>query len=165
MGRALLSEQAETANIPDELGVDILDNSVGFYLGRAHDALLQSIGGRLAEVGLQPHRIAVMTLISANPGITPRALTRLTGRDKSTLTPILADLERKDLVTRVRSKTDRRSYGLTLTAAGESVVVVLKKVVREHERLVAKIIGSEERLKLLEQLKLLTHRLSSKPSA
>ena len=146
---------------PATLGIDLLDNSVGFHLGRAHDALLQSIGRRLAEVGIQPHRIAVMTLISANPGITPRALTQLTGRDKSTLTPILADLERRKLVTRFRSKTDRRSYGLTLSEEGESVVAVMKEVVRENERMVAELLGSKERLAFLEQLKLLTREMNS----
>lgn len=142
-----------------ELKVDVLDNSVGFHLGRAHDALLQSIGRRLSEFGIQPHRIAVVTLISANPGITPRALTMFTGRDKSTLTPILADLEKKKLVSRVRSEVDRRSYGLTLTEAGEAVAAVLNKVVREHEQRIAELLGAEERLKLLEQLKLLGRQL------
>ena len=54
-----------------------------------------------------------------NPGITPLAVSRATGRDKSTITPILRDLTRERLIARVPIPADRRSYALRLTPEGE----------------------------------------------
>lgn len=136
-----------------------LDDSVGFYLGRAHDAILQSIGSQLSEIGLPPGRIAVMTLIAENPGITPRRLTELTRRDKSTLTPMLTDLERNGFIVRLRSKTDRRSYGLSLSEAGVEAAEAMQQVIRSHEEKIVALLGAEGREALLAQLKTLSSGL------
>ena len=50
--------------------------------------------------GLRPGWFAVLSLINNNPGITPLALSRASGRDKSTITPVLRDLVREQLISR-----------------------------------------------------------------
>ena len=136
-----------------------LENSVGFHLRQAHEAILLAVRKRLDAVDLPAGRIAVIRLIAERPGITPGEITVLTRRDKSTLTPILLDLERRHYVLRVPSKADRRSYGLKLTELGLEVAAQLQDVVRETERQIAELLGQQEREILLAQLKLLSEKL------
>ena len=63
---------------------------------------------------MRPGRFAMLTLIGRNPGISQTALSRANGRDKSTLTPLLADLVRRGLVRRTR--TQRRPAQLPALA-------------------------------------------------
>src|ERR1043165_8828555 len=61
---------------------------------------------RLAkEIGTRPGRFATLMLIGRNPGISQTALSRANGRDKSSLTPVLNDLDRRGLATRDRKST------------------------------------------------------------
>ena len=50
---------------------------------------------------------------------------------------------------RVRSRTDRRSHALHLTAHGEASLRQFKQLAAEHERHVAEKIGKENRAQLL----------------
>jgi len=100
-----------------------------------------------------------MVLIHHNPGITPRVLTQVTRRDKSTITPIVSELEHKGLIMRMRSNADRRSFGLSTTAKGAEVVDELDRIIRYHEKRIEELIGAEGRQELLKQVKLLAARL------
>jgi DNA-binding MarR family transcriptional regulator len=108
-------------------GADAIDYGplahwVGFNLRMAQDASFQAFSRLSREIGVKPGRFATLLLIGNNPGISQTTLSRANGRDKSTLTPLLADLVRRGLVRRTRTPNDRRSYRLTLTRAGEALL-------------------------------------------
>jgi DNA-binding MarR family transcriptional regulator len=126
---------------------------VGFNLRMAQDASFQAFARLSKEVGVRPGRFATLTLIGTNPGISQTALSRANGRDKSTLTPLLADLVRRGLVRRTRTTKDRRAYRLTLTPRGEALLAQLTACARAHEEKLDRIIGVRDRMRFLRTLR------------
>ena len=139
-------------------GADAIDYGplaqwIGFNLRMAQDASFHAFSRLSQEIGFKPGRFATLTLIGRNPGISQTALSRANGRDKSTLTPLLVDLVRRGLVRRTQTRNDRRSYGLTLTRAGEQLLEQLTACAREHERKLDAVIGARARAQFLKTLR------------
>jgi DNA-binding MarR family transcriptional regulator len=143
-------------------GIDYgpLEHWVGFHLRLAQTASFQAFARETRDVNLRPGRFATLMLIGRNPGISQTALSRANARDKSTLTPMLEDLERRGLIKRLRSKHDRRSYRLTLTPAGEDVLRSLAACAERHDRNLDRIIGPRERPRFLRILRKLVAALA-----
>src|SRR5712675_2121846 len=116
---------------------------VGFNLRMAQAAAFQAFSRLANEIGTRPGRFATLMLIGRNPGISQTALSRANGRDKSSLTPVLNDLARRGLVSRQRTRTDQRTYRLSLTPAGRRLLDELTRCAREHEKKLDQIIGTK----------------------
>jgi DNA-binding MarR family transcriptional regulator len=143
------------ANGAGEESVDYgpLDVWVGFNLRMAQAAAFQAFARLARNVGSRPGRFATLMLIGRNPGISQTALSRANGRDKSTLTPVLNDLERRGLIRRRRTQADQRVYRLTLTPAGRRLLNELTACAREHERNLDRIIGPAQQAAFVRALK------------
>jgi DNA-binding MarR family transcriptional regulator len=113
----------------------------GFNLRMAQAAAFQAFARLAKDVGSRPGRFATLMLIGRNPGISQTTLSRANGRDKSTLTPVLNDLERRGLVRRQRTRADQRVYRLTLTPAGRKLLRQLVACAEKHEKNLDRIIG------------------------
>src|SRR5438874_5579479 len=74
---------------------------------------------RLRPLGLTPRGWAVLSAL-AQEGPRPQIdLATATGTDRTVMTYLLDDLERRDLIERARDPSDRRSYQIHLTSRGE----------------------------------------------
>jgi DNA-binding MarR family transcriptional regulator len=91
-------------------------------------------------------------LIGENSGISQTALARAYRTDKSTLTPALADLTRRGLVSRKRTEKDKRTFRLTLTPAGEKTLQRLSECARQHDRNLDRLIGPRDRARFIQIL-------------
>ena len=118
---------------------------VGFNLRMAQAAAFQAFARLAKDVGSRPGRFATLMLIGRNPGISQTALSRANGRDKSTLTPVLNDLERRGLIERKRTRADQRVYRLTLTPAGRKLLKELVACAEKHERNLDRIVGRDRK--------------------
>jgi DNA-binding MarR family transcriptional regulator len=76
----------------------------------------------------------VLTILKENPRVTPVDLSRASGRDRSTITPVLRDLTRERLISREPVPSDRRSYAMRVTAAGSDRLAHLGACAAAHER-------------------------------
>ena len=130
-----------------------LSDWIGFYLRLAQTASFQAFAREAEEIDLRPGRFSVLLLIGRNPGISQTALSRANGRDKSTLTPALNDLERRGFIVRTRTKSDRRSYQLSLTASGQAMLRRLTECARRHDRNLDRIVGKRDRARFLQNLR------------
>jgi DNA-binding MarR family transcriptional regulator len=151
------SAEADTASLRKNAANEHVDfgqlaNWVGFHLRLAQTASFQAFVQEARSVDLSPGRFATLLLIGRNPGISQTALAAANGRDKSTLTPILEDLERRGLIVREKVKTDRRSYQLTLTDAGKKMLDQLTVCAKRHDDNLDRIIGAKDRAKFLKIL-------------
>lgn len=126
---------------------------VGFNLRMAQAAAFAGMQRLTKEVGSRPGRFATLMLIGRNPGISQTALSRANGRDKSTLTPVLNDLQKRGLIRRERAREDQRAYRLALTPAGRKQLRRLVACARRHERNLDRIIGASEQANFLRILK------------
>jgi len=140
-------------NGPEPVRYGPLGEWVGFHLRMAQAASYQAFAREAEGIDLRPGRFATLMLIGENPGISQTALSRANGRDKSTLTPVLNDLERRGLVRRQRVREDQRTYRLTLTPAGQAMLRKLTACARRHEANLDRIIGAKDRDKFLRILR------------
>jgi DNA-binding MarR family transcriptional regulator len=119
-----------------------LADMVGFHLRLAQEASFRAFAQRVGARDLKPRRFAILMLIDRNPGLTQTALSRASGRDKSTLTPALDDLERRGLIERRRSSRDRRVQSVYLTNAGRSQLRELARHAAAHDHQLDRILGA-----------------------
>jgi DNA-binding MarR family transcriptional regulator len=154
------SDEAQpAAAAPVRLGP--LAEFIGFHLRLAQEVSFQAFARRVGEVDVRPGRFALLMLIGENPGISQTALGRAGGRDKSTLTPALDDLQRRGLIRRERLSSDRRTYALRLTEAGAAVLGELTEHARAHDRELDRIVGREEKARFLRTLRRIAIALGS----
>ncbi len=118
-----------------------LKNYIAFQLRRAQDMSFQAFARRVGEADLSPGHFAILAVIDENPGLNQTALSQATGRDKSTLTPALKGLEKAGLISRARSRVDRRAYHLNLTPMGQEHLAKLMVHAEAHDRRLDEIVG------------------------
>jgi DNA-binding MarR family transcriptional regulator len=137
-----------------EVRLGELENYIAFHLRLAQNASFKAFKRHTGENRLRPGWFAVLMIIRNNPGITPMALSRASGRDKSTITPVLRDLLQERLIDRIANPRDKRSYGLSLTAAGEEKLRHLAACAAEHDRELDEIVGEQksELIRLLRRI-------------
>ncbi len=158
LSRAAEADSTQARSRPNNESVDFgpLENWVGFHLRLAQTASFQAFIREARSVELSPGRFATLMLIGRNPGISQTALASANGRDKSTLTPILEDLERRGFIMREKLKTDRRSYQLNLTDNGRKMLDQLTACAKRHDDNLDHIIGPKDRVKFLRILQKIT---------
>jgi DNA-binding MarR family transcriptional regulator len=141
-GRAINGRDRRTREAASsEADLGALQGFIGFNLRLAQDVSFRAFARQTGQRGLRPGRFAAMMVLRDNPGITQSALGRAIARDKSTVTPLLQDLQRRGLVKRHPSRTDRRSVTLTLTEAGEAALRELVRHARAHDQRLDDIVG------------------------
>lgn len=97
-----------------------------------------------AGAGLQAGDIGVLAVVSLNPGITQMDLASSLVLKKSAVTRVVQRLERRRLLERRRSTTDRRANRLTLTPEGQATAAALRDATRAmHEHWFAGIDPAE----------------------
>ena len=131
----------------------VLEEYLGFFLRQAESASFRAFKRQTGVAQLKPGWFAVLTIIDRNPGITPVVLAKACGRDKSTITPILRDLLREQLIRRAEIPKDRRSYALHLTEGGVAELSHLAVAAAAHEDELEAILGAERKANLLEMLR------------
>lgn len=132
-----------------EIGLDGLVGHAGYAVRRFQLWIFQDFVRTLAAVDIKPTQYSVLTVIGANPGLSQMAVAQRLGIERARLVHLLDSLENRKLVKRVRSRTDRRSHALHLTAHGEVSLRQFKLLAAEHERHVAEKIGKQNREQLL----------------
>ena len=143
---------------PEGLDYDLLPELMGFHLRRAQVAVFNRFGRVIARHRVTPGQFGILVLINANSGLTQSALAKAVGVERSTMVATIDGLEEKKLVKRQPSPVDRRSYALTLTPDGKTLLTKLKRMVREHEKRVLADFDEDEKTLLAGLL----HRLWTK---
>lgn len=136
-----------------------LGGTLGYNLRRAQNASFQAFTELTGDTGLRPGRYALLQLVGDNPGIGQTALSTAVGRDKSTLTPLLADLERRGLIVRQRDPLDRRGRRISLTKPGQAKLDQLASCAARHEARLNAVLEPKQRQQLLALLRQLIEAL------
>jgi len=142
--------------VDPKIGLDALAGHAGYAVRRFQIWIFQDFIRTLEAVDISPTQYSVMTVIGANPGLSQMAVAKRLGIERARVVHLLDSLEDRDLVSRIRSATDRRSHALHLTARGRAQLTQFKRLAAEHERHVAEKIGKENRERLLQILSAFT---------
>jgi DNA-binding MarR family transcriptional regulator len=113
---------------------------------------------RLEALGFTPAQAGILRIIATTPGLSQQELAAKLGMYASRLVSLIDDLERRGLLERQPSDSDRRLYALHLTKSGEEQFSVIGAVAREHGRYLLDALSDEERLTLMALLERLAKK-------
>lgn len=157
VGRALVRQarpHAPTTPRPETPGADLgrLTRHLGYLARRTQIWIFQDFIRTLAEVDIRTAQYSILIVIEANPGLSQAVLSQTLGIERARLVHLLDGLEARNLAQRARSKSDRRSHTLTLTAQGRRTLARIKVLADEHEERLAQKVGVQNHKKLLRLL-------------
>jgi DNA-binding MarR family transcriptional regulator len=90
-----------------------------FLLSQVGAHVSACFADRIAPLGLKPYHAGILNILGTRPGITQQALADLLGMFPSRLVGLLDELGKMQIIERRESPTDRRTYALHLTEAGQ----------------------------------------------
>ena len=143
----------EEASATPHLDVGRLGDLLGFHLRMAHVAIYRDFAETMEELALTQKQLAVMELISANPGASQIDLANTLGTDRATMMALVNRLAARDLVERRPSAADRRRQELHLTTAGRAMLARARKLIDRHEQHFIDLFSGDEMAALLTALK------------
>jgi DNA-binding MarR family transcriptional regulator len=135
--------QPELGNLPEMLGVEL----------RIAQILADRVFNVSQQAGLAPGHYTVLSLIKLNPGINQSELARCMYLDRSTMVPLIDQLQTRGWVERRPHSVDRRAYALHLTRKGQALLKRADIEVTELELSISQNLGQQQREHLLQLLK------------
>ncbi|AWN48419.1 MarR family transcriptional regulator [Methylobacterium terrae] len=133
----------------DSPGLARLEGLIGYTLRRAQVAVSRSFVELFADLDVRQSQLGVLTVIEGSPGLRPSQVGAAIGIKRANIGPLLDELETRALVRRAPDPSDRRSYSLFLTEAGEALMAELHRREAAHEERIAAFLEPEERAALL----------------
>ena len=129
-----------------------LADAPSFKIRRTQVVVVQDFAAKTLKLGVLMWQFAILTLVQRNPGASQLQLCAAIGLDKSSLTLVVQQLERRGLIKRVRHAHDRRRNELTLTPKGAAVLTRLGPIARAHEARIAGALAPGEMARLIDML-------------
>jgi DNA-binding MarR family transcriptional regulator len=112
-------------------------NELGYVIKRAQQAIRNAIDPALAQIGLTAAQYALLYNLARHEGASNAELARLSFVTPQTMVRIVADLERKGLLTRAPSPQHARVLQAHLTASGARLLKAAQRHVDAiHARMV-----------------------------
>jgi DNA-binding MarR family transcriptional regulator len=114
----------QTPTPPPEISAYQLGESVGYLISRTRSTLSNLVTQRtMAELGITSQQASILFMVASGKCLLAAELAREYGIDASAVTRLVDRLEKRGLLTRVRSNEDRRVVRLALTPEGQSIAV------------------------------------------
>jgi DNA-binding MarR family transcriptional regulator len=117
---------------------------IGYHLRVAQEVSFQAFSAMLEKTDLKPGWYSILTILSEYDGLTPSELSKVCGRDRSTLTSTLKGLSIRGLIERRQNPDDQRSYSVLLTDEGRKMHSRLHAFAQEHDRRLDEIVGKDK---------------------
>ena len=106
-----------------------LGESVGYLISRVKSTMSNLVTQRtMAELGITSQQASVLFMVASGKCLLAAELAREYGIDASAVTRLIDRLEKRGLLTRVRSAEDRRAVRLALTAEGHAIAARMPAV-------------------------------------
>jgi DNA-binding MarR family transcriptional regulator len=116
-----------------------LCESVGYLLSRVRSTLWNSVTQlTMADLGITSTQASIMFMLAGGRSLAAADLAREYGIDASAVTRLIDRLEKRGLITRVRSEEDRRVVRLALTEEGR---VLAGKIPAIFTQVLDKLLG------------------------
>ena len=119
---------------------------IGAYIGRARRTIVEAIDQELAPLGISHAQWIVVMLLGDGAAATAADLCKILIYDPGAMTRLLDRLAKKGVLRRVRTRDDRRTVRLELTAEGRKLYPrILEALVQVFNRLLHGFSRSEVR--------------------
>ncbi|MCA1952473.1 MAG: MarR family transcriptional regulator [Hyphomicrobiales bacterium] len=120
-----------------------LERRIGYALRRAQIAVFQDFYRAVAAHAISPAQYSVLTIMENNPGLSQTQVADALGIKKTNFVAMIKELEARGLALRTPMPHDRRSFALSLSAAGAALVARLHADSEAHEARIRRAIGEE----------------------
>jgi DNA-binding MarR family transcriptional regulator len=121
------------------------NGSAAFLLAQLGAYASSQFAKRLEPLGFTPAHAGIFRIIAAAPGLSQQELAAKLGMYASRLVAVIDDLEKRGLIERQPSNSDRRLYALHLTKSGKEQLAAIGVIAREHGRDLLDGLSDEER--------------------
>lgn len=128
--------QEKTSHISPKVSDETLRLFIGYHMKRAFNEIQTDLAQTLKPFDLRMLTYTALVLIVDNPGLSQSQLAAAMDVERPNLVVIVDEIERRELITRDRVPTDRRTYALKTTLAGRQL----------YEKAVAAVVAHEARL-------------------
>lgn len=133
-----------------------LTSMPGHLIRRAQQISSAIFAEELAESELTSVQLVALVAIIDQPGLDATRLAELIDFDKATIGGVIERLERKGLVERRLSKTDKRVKQLAPTAAGRAMTVASLPALDRVQTRILSPLGDEDRATFMRLLAVVT---------
>jgi len=134
------------------LSLGVLDGHLGYFLRRVQVWVFQDFIRTLDSIDLRPAQYSVLIVIGANPGLSQAELADKLAIERARLVHMLDHLQKRGLIERLPSPTDRRTHALELTREGQKTLKRARALAAKHEARLAEKLGSDAHRELLRML-------------
>ena len=117
----------------NKINDDTLRTFVGYHLKRSFNVIQSDLIDTLRPFDLRMLTYTALVLIVDNPGLNQSRLSQIMDIERPNLVIIIDELEERELITRERVPTDRRSYALHPTQSGRVLYRETLDSVTQHE--------------------------------
>ena len=100
-----------------------LDTNIAFVIGEITHLLYLKVTDELRkkQIDITVEQFSILTILFYKDGITQQDIADQLNRDKTTITRVLHNMEKKNLLVRVTDRTDRRNKNIYLTHLGKKL--------------------------------------------
>ncbi|MFT7035612.1 MAG: DNA-binding MarR family transcriptional regulator [Cyclobacteriaceae bacterium] len=135
-----------------------LDKTMLPWLGRTMKGIDLFMGDffRTNAIDLTKVQVIMLRMLSQNDGQPQNNLAYLTDRDKTSLTRLITTMEKKGLVKRIESNTDRRVNNIFITPKGQDELAAAIPVIKKAMDVIETGLSVDERrvtMKVLEKIR------------
>jgi DNA-binding MarR family transcriptional regulator len=110
-----------------------LDRNLGLRLRRAHGAVQRHFLDHFAGLGLTQKQVSVLWLTGDHPDLAQTDLAGALDMDRATTMALVHGLEKRGLLVRSPSATDKRRVAFRLTPPGTALLAEAQAAIVEHE--------------------------------
>lgn len=111
-----------------------LHDLLGFNLALASAIFIRDVNAACGELGISAKQFSILSMIANNYGISQVDIAAALMTDRATMMAIVDRLEARKLISRERSKIDRRRQHLILTARGVEVLTEARRAIKQSEQ-------------------------------
>ena len=144
-----LKQSDNDIGAPSDLRPTLMNEFVGYNCRRAFAAIEPFFRKHMAPYSLRPGDFAVLTVLMANPNISPKRVAQEINVSPPNLAPLLDRLEQRGLLLRERNAQDKRYQTLALTAQGETLCTKAEKAAVDLELEATGMLSEGERAELI----------------
>lgn len=141
------------------------DKYIVYFISRTKKKMINFIQKKLFENdlnGLIPSHGNIITALYENDGkLTMKRIAEITGKDKSTITPLVNKLLELGYITKVKDEKDRRITYIILTNKGNQIKDKYKAISNEVYATAYKDFSQEEKEIFLKLLKKINNNFNS----
>lgn len=117
-----------------------------------------------SKISLLPGQPKVLECLRERDGLSPKEIGTLCGIDKSTMTSLLAKMERQKLVSRTDNREDRRAIHIWLTPQGRVYADQVAEICRRADELAQRNLTESQQKELLRLLQIVSDTFEEKIS-